>query len=109
MSTGDEGRNDPGIFEPSGVSALLRRIAPAQTHELRQACLAAAKLFDGIEVPHEDNPVMISIPVRHDGNYMGWLQTVAQTIIMGDGKEHIVAETVFIEYSKQEKEEFNGA
>jgi hypothetical protein len=100
---------DPDFFEPAEVAALLRRVAPAQSHELRRAALDVAKFLDGIEVPTEDNPVVISVPVRHDGHYVGWLNTCAWTYTNDAGKLDMRAETHFMAMSQQEREEYNHA
>lgn len=101
--------SDPDQFQPAEVAALLRRIAPAQSHQLRRECLDVAKLLDGIEVPDVNNPVMIALPVRHKGEYVGWLQTVAHTYLNSKHEMDIHAETVFLVMSEQEREEYNGA
>lgn len=109
VEKGAAGIRDPDQFEPSTVATLLRRVAPAQTHELRQQCLKTADFLDGVEVPDVNNPVVIAIPVRHNGEYTGWLQTTAHTYINDSGKHDMWAETVFIAFSQQEREEYNDA
>jgi hypothetical protein len=105
---GAVGIKDPDQFDPAEVAVLLRRVAPAQTHELRRQCLKTADFLDGVEVPGIDNPVVIAIPIRHEGEYVGWLQTVANTYVNSDHKMNIHAETVFIAMDQREREEYNA-
>ena len=106
---GNPARRDPDFFEPSAAVQLLRRMAPTLSHAGRRECLKTADFLEGIEVPGADNPVVISIPVRHNGEYVGMLNTVAHTYINDAHKYDIWADTSFVAYTQAEREEFNGS